>query len=178
MFLITASLGSSADPWPQAVLNLRWRYELAPWSRPSQENLIAIREHLQIPSPYTLEAPSGMRTLLSPRDLLTAALILGLATVLTILGKPKLRRALGIGIALGWLTLLGITVSLDRPSLPFAVVKDESLLRTGNAVEYAPVDPRPVPRGAEVTVHGRRGGWAHVTVGTVTGWLPESSLLH
>lgn len=178
MILITASLGSSVDPWPQAVMNIRWRYELAPWSRPAQEDLTAIRQHLRIPPPFALEAPSGLRTLFSPWDLLLAALILGVATMLTILGKPRLRKALGIGIGLGWLALLGITISIDRPLPAFAVVKVESLLRSGNSVEYEAVDPRPVPRGAEVTVHGRRGGWAHVTIGSIKGWLPESSLLH
>ncbi|HEY2787056.1 MAG TPA: SH3 domain-containing protein [Fimbriiglobus sp.] len=61
-----------------------------------------------------------------------------------------------------------------------AVVVPESgaVLRTGNADSYPPRTAFPLPRGAELTVLIRRGGWVQVQLaGGAVGWVREGELL-
>ena len=62
---------------------------------------------------------------------------------------------------------------------PVAVVAvDGVTLRKGNGESYPPRVETKLPRGAEVRVVGRRGGWVQVKLpGGAVGWLPEAGVL-
>jgi hypothetical protein len=65
-----------------------------------------------------------------------------------------------------------------RDSHPLLVVKDDAVLRRGNAESYPPrLDPK-LPRGVEARELTRRGGWVQVELAAgVAGWLPEAVVL-
>ena len=63
-------------------------------------------------------------------------------------------------------------------SRPLVVVRDDVMLRKGNADGYpARLEPR-LPRGVEARELTRRGGWVQVELaGGAVGWLPEAAVI-
>ena len=61
---------------------------------------------------------------------------------------------------------------------PLAIVERDCSLRTGNGTAWPNRFAGRLPRGVEVRILGRRGGWVQVELAAgAVGWLPESCLL-
>ncbi len=66
----------------------------------------------------------------------------------------------------------------EEESLQLLIVKEDTILRRGNAGVYPPRLEAALPPGAEVRALTRRGGWVQVQLaGGAVGWLPEGVVL-
>ncbi|MFO0935178.1 MAG: SH3 domain-containing protein [Gemmataceae bacterium] len=129
----------------------------------------------------TASPPRSIRERIGPFEVWLCAI---LAATLVTYGEIRCRltgrqrwRVLTVAGVFIWLGLLALTC--PQHSWPFAVVKSKQTgLRTGNSELYEFVPEGTLPVGSEVTIHGRRGGWARVqTMDGRRGWIADVDLL-
>lgn len=179
---------------PQAIRAFHDGLALAPYDAELQHSLAAARGTIDYPRPAAPaervrpDPPGEWRNRVAPWDLYRVAAVCGVLVVVG-LGKRLTTRpdwAVPVAVAggLGFLVVAGCGWQMHRERLadeakPVAVVAaDGATLRTGNGDAFPPRVVEKLPRGAEVRVIGRRGGWAQVELpGGAVGWLSEASLL-
>jgi hypothetical protein len=177
-----------AGDLPRAVLAAREGLAVAPWDTGLQRLLELCRDGVTYPTPadpterMRPAPPMGLRYCVGPADQLVASAVVALLLAVGLAARLTTRPpwdlpALAAGLfGLTALGVVGWRVGADEPTP--AVVTTPTVLRTGNADPYPPRVAAPLPRGAEVTVLGRRGGWLQVQLfGGAVGWVPEAAVL-
>jgi hypothetical protein len=179
---------------PKAILAFHEGLALFPYDAELQQSLAAARG--TIPYPDAIDPaerirpdpPRGVRNRVAPWDVLRFAAVCGGLLAVGLAGRLTTRpnwagpvAALG---GAGWLVTAGVLVAMHREKAadaaePVAVVAADGVtLRKGNGESYPPRVEARLPRGAEVRVVGRRGGWVQVKLpGGAVGWLPEGVVL-
>jgi hypothetical protein len=162
---------------------------VARYDRPLQAGLEEARSAVAYPLEGDLAAqcrPRPRRTVGTRMSPAEAYVLAGVAWLLVCLGAARfaMTRAGGwLAFAGFWLTCLGLLGGLwwydwrlrERDEgRPLVVVREDVVLRKGNAEAYPPrLEPR-LPRGVEARELTRRGGWVQVELaGGAAGWLPE-----
>lgn len=182
-----------AGDLPGAVVALHEGLAVARHDRPLQVELEDARAAVVYPLDGELAAQCRPRpaatigTRMSVPDAFFAA---GLLWLVVCLGLARFAMTRGVG----WLPLAGSGLfgllllggfwwqdwrhREREESRPLLVVKDDVLLRRGNAEGYPPrLEPR-LPKGVEARELTRRGGWVQVELaGGAVGWLPEGAVI-
>jgi hypothetical protein len=179
---------------PQAIRAFHDGLALAPYDAELQQSLAAARAFIDYPKSsgpderVRPDPPSGLRNRIAPWDLYRAAAVCGVLIVVG-LGKRFTSRpdwALPVAAAggVGFLAIAACGWRMHRERLadeakPVAVVATDGVtLRKGNGDAFPPRIEAKLPRGAEVRVIGRRGGWGQVELpGGAVGWLPETAVI-
>ena len=160
----------------EAVVSFRRAFDVAPWHVGAREDLAAIREWVGTTPP-----PSSLHDRLGPFEVWLSAIVAsglvstgGVAFRLTHRKKWLIVALPGVSI---WFALTILTY--PRTPEPFAVVSSKrATLRAGNAESYETKSDGTLPKGAEVVVQGRRGGWLRVKANSgATGWLREGDVI-
>lgn len=178
---------------PHCIAALHEGLAVARYSRPLQMELEDARAAVQYPLDGELlrqaQPPPlrGWSCRFSPADLWLGA---GLFWFLLWVGGARFlmtRRAIWLVLSLlGAVVLLvgGIVWWTDKrrlqeeESLQLLIVKEDTVLRRGNAGVYPPRLEAVLPPGAEVREWTRRGGWVQVQLaGGAVGWLPERTVV-
>ena len=173
---------------PRAVLAARQGLAVAPSDAMLQRMLELCRDAVAYPTPtdpterMRPDPPMELRHRIGSWDRLLASVVVsvllavGLAARLTTRPPWDIPTLIAGLIGLIALALLSWRVGFAEP--PLAVVTTPTVLRTGNATPYPARVAAPLPRGAEVVVLGRRGGWVQAQLaGGAVGWLPESAVV-
>jgi hypothetical protein len=179
---------------PQAIRAFHDGLAIAPYDAELQHSLAAARATIDYQAPadpaerIRPDLPGGLRSRLAPWDLYRAAAVCGVLVVVGLGKRFTTQPAWALPVAaaggLGFLAIVGGGLQMHRERLaddatPVAVVAADGVtLRKGNGDSFPPRIGEKLPRGAEVRVIGRRGGWAQVELpGEAVGWLPEAALL-
>lgn len=179
---------------PAAIVAFREGLAVAPWDAGLQRALVEARGTVAYPNePDPTErtrpdAPGGLRSRLSPLDLLGFACIASFVVVVGVTRRLTARD--GWAVPLAVVGIIGIAVvvwiartladedAVDRETPTVVVAFDGTVLRRGNADSHGPRLAHPLAAGSEVQVLGSRGGWLQVRIpGGAVGWLPESRVL-
>jgi hypothetical protein len=166
---------------------------VARYDRPLRTGLEEARAAVAYPHEGDLAAqcrprPRGtIGTRMSPAEAYAAA---GLVWLLACLGAARfaMTRVVGWLVFAGfWLACLGLLGGLwahdwrlrERDEgRPPVVVRDDVVLRKGNAEGYPARLESRLPRGVEARELTRRGGWVQVELaGGAVGWLPENAVI-
>ena len=181
-----------AGDLPGAIVAFHDGLAVARYDRPLQAGLEEARSAVAYPLDGELAAqcrprPRGtVGTRMSPADAYLAAGLLWLLVSLGVARFAMTRAGGWLAFAGFWLACLGLLGGLwwqdwrhhsRDEARPLVVVKDDVLLRKGNADGYpARLEPR-LPRGVEARELTRRGGWVQVELaGGAAGWLPETAV--
>jgi hypothetical protein len=183
-----------AGDLPGAILAVHDGLSVNPWNSDLQRDLELCRSAVAYPTTEKPEErirpapPAALRNRVSPGDLLFSsagfALILAAGLAARLTARPAWSVPAVVAGFVGLLCVGAVTWLSDREErrdqlFPVAVVSANRVtLRTGNAADYPPRIESSLPRGAEVRVVGRRGGWLHVRLaGGAVGWLPGSAVV-
>ncbi|MEJ7604599.1 MAG: hypothetical protein WKG01_42495, partial [Kofleriaceae bacterium] len=111
--------------------------------------------------------------------ILVGAAGFAIAILLLVPWSGRRRRSLAAVAAVPfvvWLAMLASLVLEDRHT-DDAVVRDAVVLRAADSAGAPAALSQPLPRGAEVTVLERRGGWNKIQVASGTsGWVPDGAV--
>lgn len=178
---------------PKALAVLHDALRRTPADRELHRDLEAVRDTVSYPTPSAPDArlrppsPAGLRHRFAPDTLLFIGVgFVGLAAVglaARFTTRPGWSGPL-TGFGLGGFVLtagLAAAVELSRvwaDDRVRVVSADRVTLRRGNGESYPARVSEKLPRGAEVSELGRRGGWVQVELaGGAVGWLPETAIL-
>lgn len=179
-----------AGDLPAAILALRDGLALAPWDAGLRRDLEVCRDAVGYPTPATPadavrpEPPSGLQSRISPAMLFAATVLASIVLAVGLSAYFTVRPGWSLpAAAVGTAGLFAVGVAAREISRELlcgreriAVASRSAVMRTGNADAYPARLTDPIPRGAEVAVLGRRGGWLHVELaGGAVGWLPEAA---
>jgi hypothetical protein len=172
----------------EAILAYRRAERYLPHDRQLKENLAAARTKVAAATPGERGRPWWAGWLGRHRQVRVALLlhVLGWTLLLVGLWRPAARwRVFGVLLLLsaGTLTAAAWWEERDAVGRPLAVVRDETVLFSGNGYSYPPRLDRELPwvlhGGVEVRIIGvKKNGWLHVELTNgVTGWLPREAVL-
>lgn len=179
---------------PRAIRAFHDGLALAPYDADLLGGLAAARATVAYPvaaAPAERTRPdpvAGLRNRVAPWDLFRFAAGCGVLVVVG-LGKrltthPGWAGPVAAVGGVGWLAVAAAGWQMHREraadaAAPVAVVAaDGATLRTGNGDAFPPRTEARLPRGAEIRLLARRGGWAQVELpGGAVGWLPEGAVL-
>lgn len=172
-----------AGDLPGAILAARSGLKETPYDVDLTAQLERLRNSVVYPADTHPERASGLRTRLSPWDLFAAAaagvlaVVVGVARLFTTRDRWAIPAMIGGGVLLALVAAAGWQLHREAAAEPeVLVVFRPTVLRKGNGDTYDPRLDAPLPRGAEVAVRLRRGGWVQVELpGGVVGWLPEAN---
>lgn len=172
-----------AGDLPGAILAARSGLKETPYDADLTSQLETLRSQVPYPADTRPKRAGGLRTRLSPWDLFVVAVMGVVAFVVGVARQFTTRDwwalpALLVGVVL--LALVGLAgwqlqrVAAEQPEV--LVLVRPTTLRKGNGDTYEPRLDTALPRGAEVVVRHRRGGWVQVELaGGVVGWVPEDN---
>jgi hypothetical protein len=179
---------------PQAIRAFHDGLALAPYDAELQQSLAAARATIDYPNPSDPaertrpDPPSRLRNRVAPWDLYRAAVVCWVLIVVGLGKRFTTQPGWAVPVAaaggVGFLVIAACGWQMHRERLadeanPVAVVATDGVtLRKGNGDSFPPRIEAKLPRGAEVRVIGRRGGWAQVELpGRAVGWLPETGVI-
>lgn len=172
-----------AGDLPGAILAARNGLKETPYDTDLTNQLETLRGQVAYPADTRPERAGGLRTRLSPWDLFAAAaagvlvVAVGAARRFTARDGWALPAMIGGAVLLMLVALAGWQLSREAAEQPeVLVLMRATILRKGNGDTYEPRLDTSLPRGAEVVVRHRRGGWVQVELaGGVIGWVPEEN---
>jgi hypothetical protein len=179
---------------PQAILAFHDGLALAPYDAELQQSLTAARNMISYPSAtdprerIRPDPPRNLRNRVAPWDLYRLASVSVMLLVVGLAKRFTTRPHWAVPVAAlggtGWLLVAGVGMAMHQERVadeakPLAVVvADRAILRMGNGESYPPRIEARLPRGAELRVVGRRGGWRQVELpGGGVGWLPDTAVI-
>ncbi len=181
-----------AGDLPRGLVAVHEGLALFPWDADLQRTLAELRANVAYPNePEPAERtrpdpPGGLRSRVSPGDLLLFAIAATIAVAAGITRRITTRDAWSIPVTiLGIAGILGVawmswTISREETTAletPVAVVSEDTILRRGNAFSHPARLAFPLAAGTEIRILGDRGGWVQVQIpGGAIGWLPTSTL--
>lgn len=172
-----------AGDLPGAILAARDGLRETPTDVELTRQLEALRDAVPYPANTRPAKASGLHTRVSGWDLFAVAAVGLLLALVGLVRRFTTRDGWAIPVAAaGVLVLLlagaaGWQVYRDQAAEPpVLVLVRPTTLRRGNGDTYPPRLESELPRGAEVSVRLRRGGWVQVELPDgVIGWLPEAN---
>jgi hypothetical protein len=172
-----------AGDLPGAILAARSGLSATPSDADLTRQLEALRDLVPYPQGTRPERASGLRTRLSPWDLFAVAaagvilVVVGIARRLTARDGWAIAAIGGGAVVLVLVGLAGWQLQREAAAEPEVLVLIRpTTLRKGNGDTYDARLDSSLPRGAEVVVRHRRGGWVQVALPRgVVGWLPEEN---
>jgi hypothetical protein len=168
---------------PGAILAARAGLKETPYDADLTRQLETLRDVVPYPQGTRPERASGLRTRLSPWDLFAATaagvllLVIGVARRFTTRDGWAVGAMIAGGVLLALVAVAGWQLHRETVAEPEVLVLIRpTTLRKGNGDTYDPRLDAALPRGAEVQVRLRRGGWVQVELpGGVVGWVPEEN---
>jgi hypothetical protein len=172
-----------AGDLPGAILAARDGLRETPTDVELTRQLEALRDAVPYPANTRPAKPSGLRTRLSGWDVFAVAAVGVLLVLVGVVRRFTTRDGWAILLAVAGLVVLllaggaGWQLHREQAAEPTVLVLTRpTTLRRGNGDTYPPRLESELPRGAEVSVRLRRGGWVQVELPDgVIGWLPEEN---
>jgi hypothetical protein len=172
---------------PNALLAIHEVLADSPTDYQLHRELAALRETIRYPEPPDARlsvrpiSPSRFWQLLSPWELYGLASVGAALAMVGLVGtfttRPNWsRQAILVGLIVFFVsTALSCRIGL-LTNEPVVILTRDTTLRTGNGESYPSRLVEVLPRGAELRVLTRRGGWVQVELpGGAAGWIPETN---
>jgi hypothetical protein len=182
-----------AGDLPRTIVALHEGLATTRWNRPLQVTLEEAREAVNYPLVGDLQSqcrPATVVTIgnrMSPVEGWLAAGLLWLIACCAVARYIITRAARWLLVALlaipmlgvlGWLWLNDEQLRRNTDVGSLIVLREDVMLRRGNAEAYPPRLDKKLPRGVEAHELGRRGGWVQIRLaGGAVGWVPEPAVL-